>query len=47
MAATDEKMLRNLTHATDFFANWAIKTQLVHLENLYLVYVYQNYSFEY
>ena len=44
MAATDEKMLRNLIHATDFFANWAIKTQLVHLENLYLVYVYQNYS---
>ena len=29
-----------------FFANWAIKTQLVHLENLYLVYVYQNYSDE-
>ena len=44
MAATDRKMLSNLTRATDFFANWAIKTRLVHLENFHLVYVYQNYS---
>ena len=44
MAATDRMMLRNLTRATDFFANWAIKTQLVHLENFHLVYVYQKYS---
>ena len=45
MAATDRKMLRNLTRATDFFfANWAIKTQLVHLENFHFVYIFQNYS---
>ena len=31
MKAADGKMLRNLTRATDFFfANCAIKTQLVH-----------------
>ena len=41
MAATDRKMLlRNLTRTNDFFANWAFKTQLVHLENFHLVYIY-------
>ena len=47
MTATDRKMLRNLARATDFFANWAIKTQLVCLENFYLVNVYRNYMVEY
>ena len=28
ITATDRKMLRNLTHATEFSTNWVIKTQL-------------------
>ena len=47
MTATDRKKLRNLARATDFFANWAINTELVYLENFYLVNVYQRYSVEY
>ena len=40
MTATDGKTLRNLIRATEFSANWVIKTQLVQLcyvHNLYFM----------